>query len=354
MEVLRRVTDLFAGQSDHYTPEQTALFDNVLHRLTEHIEDWAIVELSTRVAPMTNGPAETVRALARHDNIDISGPLLKQSVGLSDRDLIEIAMTKSQAHLARIAGRSSLNVKVTDVLVDHGDHDVAHELAQNSGAWISDTGMAKLVMRSDGDDKLTQSLACRADIPPHHFQNLLSQATEVVRERLLKSAAPDRQYAIKNVLSHISAQIAPQPVAAARYIDAQRLMKEFSQDTELLKSKIYEFSVKKRVAEVIVGFSFLSTIPVEQVDRLFSVTNAFGILALCRSVSLDWQSAWAVIMTSASADMLQSAEADEMDAEYKNLSPASAQRLLRFWQTRQRVAQPASVAHAASAHRPTL
>ena len=207
VDVLRRVTDLFVGQSPQLSQEQADVFGGVLNNLIKHIEDRAIAELSARVAPIANAPTETVHALARHDNIDISGPILTQSERLTDTDLIEIATTKSQNHLARIAGRNSLNVKVTDVLVDHGDSGVANRLAQNNGARFSNIGMAKLVMRSDGDDRLTESLASRTDVPPHHFQSLLAQATEAVRQRLLESAQPGRRDAIKNVLSNISAQI---------------------------------------------------------------------------------------------------------------------------------------------------
>jgi uncharacterized protein (DUF2336 family) len=341
VEVLRRVTDLFVGQSDRLSEDQTDLFGGVLNNLIKHIEDRAIAELSARVAPIPNAPSETVRALARHDNIEISGPILKTSERLTDNDLIEIATTKSQQHLARIAGRSSLNIAVTDVLVDHGNSEVANELAQNSGARISNTGMAKLVMRSDGDDRLTESLACRADIPPHHFQNLLAQATDAVRERLLQSAPAVRRATIKDILSQISAQIAPRPVAAARYIEAQRLVKSFSQDTELLKAKVFEFAVKKRLAELIVGLSILSAVPTDDIDRLFSVSSAIGLMAICRSVMLDWQSAWAVIMTSAAAGTFQ-ADLDALQEQYESLSPQSAQRLLRFWQTRQKVGKSAA------------
>lgn len=338
VEVLRRVTDLFVAQADQYSEEQTELFDGVLNHLVKDIEERAVAELSARVAAIPNAPAETVRALAHHDNIEISGPILTKSGRLTDSDLIEIATTKSQAHLARIAGRNSLNIAVTDVLVDHGASQVATPLAQNVGARISNTGMAKLVMRSDGDDSLTESLARRADIPPHHFQNLLVQATDAVRQKLLQSAPPERQAAIKNVLSNIAAQIAPRPVAAARYMEAQRLMKSFSQDTELLKAKVFEFAVKKRLAETIVALSILSGVPVEDIDRLFSVSNAIGLMAICRSVMLDWQSAWAVIMTSAAASTFQ-ADLDALQQQYDALSPQSAQRLLRFWQTRQKVAK---------------
>jgi uncharacterized protein (DUF2336 family) len=338
VEVLRRVTDLFVAQADQYSEEQTELFDGVLNHLVKDIEERAVAELSARVAAIPNAPVETVRALARHDNIEISGPILTKSDRLTDGDLIEIATTKSQQHLARIAGRNSLNAKITDVLVDHGNADVADRLAQNSGARFSNTGMAKLVMRSDGDDRLTQSLACRADIPPHHFQNLLSQATEAVRQKLLQSAPPERRHAIANVLSNISSQIAPRPVAAARYLDAQRLLKSFSQDTELLKAKIFEFAVTKRLAELIVGLSILGGVPVDDIDRLFSISSEIGLMAICRAVMLDWQCAWAVITTSASAGSFQ-AQLDELQQQYETLSPQSAQRLLRFWQTRQKVAK---------------
>ncbi len=338
VEVLRRVTDLFVGRSNQYSEQQTELFGGVLNQLIANIEDRAIAELSARIAPIANAPHETVRALARHDNIEISGPILTQSDQLTDNDLIEIATTKSQQHLARIAGRTSLNVNVTDVLVDHGNSEVANTLAQNSGARFSNIGIAKLVMRSDGDERLTESLVCRADIAPHHFQNLLAQATAAVREKLLQSAPPERRHAIKNVLSNISAQIAPQPVAAARYLEARRLMNNYRQETELLKAKVFEFAVKKRVAEVVVGLSILSAVPVDDIDILFATSSAIGLMAVCRSVMLDWQSTWAVIMTSASASTFQ-AEIDSLQEQYETLSPQSAQRLLRFWQTRNKVAK---------------
>ncbi len=338
VEVLRRVTDLFVGQSDQISEEQSDLFGGVLNELIKNIEDRALAELSTRVAPFPNAPRDAVRALARHDNIEISGPVLAQSARLTDSDLIEIATTKSQAHLARIAGRNSLNAKVTDALVDHGDDDVANTLARNSGAHFSDVGMAKLVMQSDGDDRLIESIAARTDVPPHHFQNLLSQATEAVREKLLQRAPPERQHAIKNVLSNISARIAPQPVSAARYAEARRVVNNFNQDTELLKMKVFEFAIKKRLPEVIVSLSVLSAVPVDDIDRLFSVSNVTGLMAVCRSVMLDWESAWAVIMISASAASFQ-AELSALQGQYDTLSPQSAQRLVRFWQTRQKVAR---------------
>lgn len=117
-------------------------------------------------------------------------------------------------------------------------------------------------------------------------------------------------------------------------------MRSFSQDTELVKKKIYQFAVQKCVPEVAVGLSILSAVPVDQIDRLFYVPNAFGLLAMCRSVLFDWPTAWTIILASASAEAAQ-ANLDDLRQQYETLSPVSAQRLLRFWQTRQKVAKAA-------------
>ena len=341
VEVLRRVTDLFVSQAEQCTEEQSELFDGVLNRLIKDIEDRAIAELSARMAPLANAPAGTVRALARHDNIDISGPVLAYSERLTDGDLVDIAKSKGQAHLASIAARTRLNVAVTDVLVDRGDASVANRLASNSGALISNIGMSKLVMRSDGDDRLTESLANRADIPPHHYQNLLSQATDVVREKLLQSTPPERQQAIKAVLSRIAAQVASPTISREQYREAQRLINAFSQDTELLKAKVFEFAMKRKVPEVIVGLSILSGVPSDQLDRLFVVPNAVGLLAVCRSVLLDWDNVRPIVRISAASDASESLGVEQLAEQYNALSPASAQRLLRFWLTRQKVTKAA-------------
>jgi Uncharacterised protein conserved in bacteria (DUF2336) len=349
-DVLRRVTDLFIGGAEKINPEQTALFDGVMVQLISHIESRAVVELSRRLAPLANAPLDTVQTLARHDDIEIAGPILSGSERLTDDDLIEIVNSKSNKHLASISGRAHLKETVTDILVERGDAEVADGLASNSGARFSQIGMAKLVMRAESDDRLTESVARRADVPPRLFRQLLAQATEVVRNKLLTSAAPDRQNAIKNVLAEISAQVAPQPVATQHRAEAQRLMNRFGQDTVLLQSKILEFAGLKRIADVIAGLSILSGVPFEQIDRLFCASNGFGLMVLCKTLALDWPAAQLIIFASQVDEQQQ-----DLCNQYNALSIPSAQRLFRFWQARQKVAQHFKDASGAAAlHGATL
>jgi Uncharacterised protein conserved in bacteria (DUF2336) len=88
-----------------------------------------VLQLSDRIASVDNAPERLIRRLAHDDAIEISGPVLTRSDRLGQDELVAIARTKSQAHLAAIAGRTELGEQVTDVLVERGDVTVARKIA---------------------------------------------------------------------------------------------------------------------------------------------------------------------------------------------------------------------------------
>src|ERR1700722_10141143 len=134
INALRRVTDLFVADADRLSDQQINVFDEVLGHLIERIEARARAELSHRLAPIHNAPTEVLRRLARDDDIAVADPILKASAQLSDSDLVEIANSKTQAHLLAISARAQIGTTVTDVLLRRGNQDVFRTLAANSGA----------------------------------------------------------------------------------------------------------------------------------------------------------------------------------------------------------------------------
>lgn len=336
-EVLMRVTDLFVGRAAEYTEDQTTVFGAVMGHLISHVENRALVELSTRLAPIATAPTAIIRQLARNDQLEISGPVLNKSERLSDDDLTDIAKTKSQAHLSKIAGRSQLSEAVTDVLVDQGEPEVANEIATNRGARFSKVGMAMLVMRADGDDRLTESVAKRVDIAPRLFRQLLAQATETARAKLLAAASPEQKNLLKQILDDLAAQVGHMNVSPRDYAKARRVVYSFCQDAERTKSKIIEFADANRIAETIAALSLLSNVSVGQIDRLFSAPSCFGLMVLCKAITLDWTIARAVILARPSEAKIPTFPAEELREQYNKLSVPSAQKLLTFWRERQNV-----------------
>src|SRR5262249_24977212 len=135
-------------------------------------------------------------------------------------DLVDIASTKSQAHLLAISGRTGIAEPVTDVLVRRGDREVVHKVANNREARLSEGSFSNLVVQSEADGLLAEKGAFRPDIPPKQFQDLLIKATEIVRQRLLASAKPETRAEIQRVLTKVSGEVAtrsgPRDYTAAR------------------------------------------------------------------------------------------------------------------------------------------
>src|SRR5664279_2500125 len=90
--ILKSVTDLFLAGCDRMTEEISSVFDDV---------------------------------------IAVAGPVRAQSPRLTDQNLVEIAASKGQSHLSKIAERAQLSPGVTDVLVDRGDREVVTKVAVN-------------------------------------------------------------------------------------------------------------------------------------------------------------------------------------------------------------------------------
>src|ERR1044072_6060918 len=189
-EMLRRVTELFVNPAPRVTEAQAGLFDDVFEQLIKEIEWKAVLELSERMSSVENAPDRLIRRLAHDDAIEISGPVLARSDRLGDEDLVAIARTKSQAHLAAIAGRAELGEQVTGVLVERGDLVVARRVASNSSARFSETSLLSLVDRASGDGDLASAVARRRELSPAMFRAMLTRATDAVRQRLIDNAPP--------------------------------------------------------------------------------------------------------------------------------------------------------------------
>ena len=164
---LRRLTDLFLAGAASYTDDQVAVFDDVISRLIEKIENRTLIELSNKLAEVDNAPSKVIAALARHPDILVAEPVLKNSPVLKDQDLAEIAdkARKNQALLLTIAGRPQLGETVTDVLITRGNSAVAQKVLDNAGARVSELGFAKLVSGVERDKELAAVIAKREDLP---------------------------------------------------------------------------------------------------------------------------------------------------------------------------------------------
>lgn len=331
---LRRITALFLDGASRYGNEHVDLFDDVFSLLIEEIETKARAELSNHLAPVENAPVRVLRTLAHDNDIAVAGPVLKHAPRIAEADLVEVARTKSQAHLQAIATRRVLGEAVTDVLVRRGDREVAYNVAENRGARISHAGFTRLVRRAEGDEVLAEKVGLRPDIPLPMFRELLARATGVVQKRLLASAAPEVRARISEVLEKVSKEVGER-VGPRDYSAAQREVLKLDHAGLLNETTVAEFCRDGKFEETVVGLATLTKVPVNVVDRLVGGERPDPILILCKAIGFAWTTVRAIILARPDAEGTSSYVFDAALSNYDRLSRPTAQRVVRFWQVRQ-------------------
>ena len=332
-EILRQITTLFLEGSKNFNEDHIRLFDDVFGRLIEEIEGRAKAELSRRLAPIANAPIEILRRLANDEDIAVAAPVLTQSPRLQEKDLVDIARNKGQAHLAALSERNPLMPAVTDILVQRGDRDVVQKVADNPGARLSEAGYSSLVRRAQNDGDLAASVAHRADIPDHLFRELLMRATEVVQRRLLAAAKPETQAEIRRVLAKVSGEVAASIHPTRNFAAALETGRGAAASGTLDETMVAGFASAGRYEETVAALAALCDVPLDVIDKMMNGERPDPVLILCKSINFSWPTVRTVILVRPGSRGKSAPALDQASANFDKLSALTAQRVARFWQT---------------------
>ena len=331
---LRRVTDLFLNESERLSESQIAVFDDVLCHLVKRIETKAMVELSSRLAPVDNAPIEVIRRLAKDDSIAVAQPVLSQSARLTTDDLVEIAQSKGQRHLLAIAARNHLTPAVTDVLVTRGDREVRNAVAGNANAAFSESGFATLVQSADDDESMIERIGLRIDLPFRFLQELLHKATETVRTRLLAMASVEQRENIQKALKKVSNDVERELVMPRDFKHAVARVELLKERGQLNDEQIVSFARTQQHEEVVAALASLTAMPIELVAPVMRSSRSDGLMVICKAAGLPWSTTRVILESRIVTQPMTEAELANAQTEYAQLSQPSAQRTLRFWKVR--------------------
>jgi uncharacterized protein (DUF2336 family) len=333
LHMLRAVTDLYLEGVATHSGESIELFDQALNQLIDYVEAHALARLSTQLAPIDMAPFRTVQRLARHDDINIAEPLLRESRRLGTIDLVVIANTKSQGHLAAIGTRSEIEEAVTDILVTKGNTDVARIVATNTGARFWEATFSNLVTRAETEVGLAEITAVRSEMKPQHFRQLLERASATVRRRLMSISDPRTHAKIKKEIAQIAREIDRAGAPPKRdFSTAEALLSSMERDPGGLRSKLLDYAAQGRMEETIVALAILADLNATAVDKIVTKSDDGGILLLCRGIGLDWRTTSAILALCSGEP--QGKGLDESFARFERLTDLTARRVLRFWQVR--------------------
>jgi Uncharacterised protein conserved in bacteria (DUF2336) len=325
--LLHRITDLFLLNVGHYSAEQLDLYDGVLSELVVRVEIAARAKLAQRLAPIDGAPVNTVRSLALDRAIEVAEPILSLSNALSDETLSHCIEINGQEHLLAIAARKKVSESVSDKLIAKGNNGVLTALATNPGATISDSGFGILVHKSADDDWLSECIAGREDIPERHLRELLSKASDIVRQKLIKSN-PELVETIQQIFVPSTAN------ETLRWSYDYRAAEQVVNSRELSEAVVNEFAKEKKLAELIVSIAQLSGLSVDEIERLFMETWTSPVAIILKAIGFHLSTLEAIYRSRLPDGEIARRDLISTKAEFIALRRPTAERILRFFCTR--------------------
>lgn len=343
VETLRRVTDLFIQQAPALKDEHLRIYDEVILRLAHKIQFRARIELAERLADVANAPLSTVRHLAFDENVEVAGPVIERSPRLEEGDLLRIARERGQGHLFAMAKRPNLTENVTDVLVVRGDQTVLRTVANNHTAKFSDSGFGTLVRRSEADTELQDILEQRSDMPQRHLDALVALAKERAKEELrdLCDSGCDEQLSsvVDSSAEGISLGVGPVVMLADAIAAANRIA-DIANRGLLAEDQVVRMVKEGKIPDALAAIAKLSHLPLEVVVNAYGAPHYDQMLFLFRSMRFGWPT-FKIFLSTKFGEALPEALLKTAFSSFEALSVPTAQRVMRFVNTRTKLAAAA-------------
>jgi uncharacterized protein (DUF2336 family) len=272
--------------------------------LVKETDGAALVDTSRRLAPVTNAPPRIIKRLAYDDSVEVAAPVLQHSPRLTTEDLRQVASTKGNAHLLAISKREHLEEPVTDILVTHGDNNVAASLAENTTARFSASGLQTLVNKAKEDEQIAAYLIGRKELSADVLGELVTVHQNREAER------------------------------CDRIASAQRHVVQLKAKNSLNDAAIHNFVAEGHLEDALAGISLLTGIGFDVLFLLLKKDRPSGFILVCKAVDLTWATISNIVKSAAPQREYSETQMREMYADFLKLSKANAERVLRFWSLR--------------------
>jgi uncharacterized protein (DUF2336 family) len=333
-DLLRDVTDLFLENSESYSDAERGHFGAIIGKVAQDMEVAVRAHLAEQLSAEGAAPPDLIRQLA-HDHIDVARPILLNSGCLREQDLISVAQSQGQEHLATLAKRPAVPAAVTDVLVSRGDDKVLINLVGNQSAQISREAMETIVDRSEKNEALQGPLVKRPDLPVDLLQDMFLFVAKSVREQALsrlKNVSPESvERALADAQKRFSRSVSEGNIADAK---AEAFIAEKHRKRELNEGSLVQMLRSGMLAEFISGLARLSELDTKTTRRLVLNRNVEAIAILCKSARFDRATFSAIALLIDATPARSVSQTYEILSLYDKIPPDVAMRAMRFWKVR--------------------
>lgn len=332
--LLRELTDSFFGAPTARTATETALYGDVLARLTADMEQAVRAELAARFAPIADAPHALIRTLA-HDDAIVAEPVLRQSSVLTEADLLSVVRAHGQAHLRAVSARASVSEAVSDVIVSRGDDETLGTLLRNDGAALSRAASEAAVERARRNPALHAATVERTALPADLRNEMYFLVEARLRQTILEQNARMDPILLEQALAASRARLeTADGDLPADYAESLAYVDELRAANQLTPHTLARFLRAGSRTAFLIALAQLAEVDFHTARGIVERREMDALAVICRAAELDRALflTFAVVLLDAQDNPI--GRAREYAALYLQLTPDTARRTMRFWRTR--------------------
>ena len=192
LALLKRLADVVSLPSSRVNSFERAVTADLLVEILRDADFDERARVARRIASLTEIPNSLVRLLL-HDEMEISEPLLTESVSLTDADLLDCIRHATGPHRRLIAQRRGVSEVIAEALVEVGETLVVEALLRNDQARLSHAAIEGLVAMTRHQNQLVPMLLRRPELRPSHAYVLFWWCDPEARHTVLQRFAVSRE-----------------------------------------------------------------------------------------------------------------------------------------------------------------
>ena len=269
--------------------EQEILAD-VLIALMRQAEFDLRCALSERLSVMDNVPLRLVLFLA-NDEIEIAKPVLRNSVVLSDVDLIYIIKSQGPEYWHAIAAREQLSAGVVDALADTGDAGTAVVLAGNDRAVLTEHALKILAEMARTNEEVARPLLGRPELPVAVARELYAHVGTQLKAHIRAYYGEEAAAPLVKVFDDVFVDFVQSDSHAKSEFFPTRTMVEAAERyamAGLLNMNLVMDTIKRgQVPSFIALFAKYSGLPIARIHDMLMQACPKGMAIACRAFGVQ-------------------------------------------------------------------
>ena len=313
------------------------LFDEIMDKVLAEVEPLARRELAERLADLQDAPQRTLVRLAG-DEIEVAAPVLTRSLALRDEDLAPIAREQSQDHLMAIARRKTLSERVTDILVERGNDDVAGTVTGNDGAHFSEAGFEWLAARASASETILNRLVMRSDLPERVANELLPVLASSIAEKIDATHAEDAVSARKMIDDARSLLVDRLRAAVSRARPLAILNDQVARGNLSVAEAVVELADADELVDLAAFVGMRLGVRSETVVRNLFLGGEETLMLICRAAALDLDAFSAILRMRNRRRRGSTVEPARLMKDYLRIPRPMAENVMRTVREKEQVA----------------